>query len=89
MVYDYKQKYGVDYYETWAEIVKSMFFRTLFAIVAVRRLHAEQMNIVIAFLYELLDEIIYVTQSNGFIEDSELICRLIKALYKLKQSSRV
>ena len=44
------------------------------------------MNIVIAFLYELLDEIIYVIQLNGFIEDSELVCRLIKALYELKQS---
>ena len=44
------------------------------------------MNIIIIFLYELLDEIIYVTQSNEFIEDFELICRFIKALYELKQS---
>ena len=47
------------------------------------------MNIVTAFLYELLDEIIYVTQPDGFIEDPELVCRLIKALYELKQSPRV
>ena len=84
MIHDYKQKYGVDYYETWAEVVKSVFFRILFAIAATRRLHAEQMNIIIVFFYELFDEIIYVTQSNEFIEDFELICRLIKALYELK-----
>ena len=89
MIHDYKQKYGVDYYETWIKVVKSMFFRILFAITASRWLYAEQMNIVIAFFYELLDEIIYVTQSNEFIEDSELICRFIKALYELKQSFRV
>ena len=89
MIHDYKQKYDVDYYETWTEVVKSAFFRTLFAITAARRLHAEQMNIIIVFLYELLDEIIYVTQSNEFIENSELICRLIKALYELKQSFRM
>ena len=89
MIHDYKQKYGVDYYETWAEVIKSAFFRILFAITAVRRLHAEQMNIIIIFFYELLDEIIYVIQSNKFIEDSELICRLIKALYELKQSFRM
>ena len=47
------------------------------------------MNIVIVFFYELLDEIIYVIQSNEFIEDFELICRFIKALYELKQSSRI
>ena len=89
MIYDYKQKYGVDYYETWTEVIKSTFFRILFAIAAVRQLHAEQMNRIIVFLYELLDEIIYVTQSNEFIEDSELICRLIKALYELKQLFRM
>ena len=61
MVHDYKQKYDVDYYEIWAEVVKSVFFRILFAITAARRLHAEQMNIIMVFLYELLDEIIYVT----------------------------
>ena len=47
------------------------------------------MNIIIIFFYELFDEIIYVTQSNEFIEDFKLICRFIKALYKLKQSFRM
>ena len=89
MIHDYKQKYGVDYYKTWTKVIKSAFFRILFAIAAVRRLHAEQMNIIIVFLYKLLDEIIYVTQSNEFIEDSELICRPIKTLYKLKKSFRI
>ena len=89
MIHDYKQKYDVDYYDTWTEIVKSAFFRTFFIIVAARRLHAEQMNIIIVFFYELLDEIIYVIQLNEFIEDLELICRFIKALYELKQSFRM
>ena len=84
MIHDYKQKYGVNYYETWTEVVKSAFFRILFAIAVTWRLHAEQMNIIIIFLYKLFDEIIYVTQPNGFIEDSELICRFIKTLYELK-----
>ena len=89
VIHDYKQKYDVHYYETWTKVIKSAFFRTFFIIAAVRRLHAEQMNIIIVFLYELLDEIIYVTQSNKFIEDFELICRLIKTLYELKQSFRM
>ena len=49
----------------------------------------EQMNIVIAFLYELLDEDVYVTQLDDFIEDLELVCHLLKTLYDLKQTSRV
>ena len=47
------------------------------------------MNIIIIFLYKLFDEIIYVIQSNEFIKDSELICRFIKILYKLKQLFRM
>ena len=86
MIHDYKQKYDVDYYETWAKIIKSTFFRTFFVIIAIRQLHAEQMNIIIVFFYELFDEIIYIIQSNEFIEDFKLICRFIKAFYKLKQS---
>ena len=47
------------------------------------------MNIVIAFLYEILKEVIYVSQMNDFIEDSTLVCGFRKAFYDFKQSSRV
>ena len=47
------------------------------------------MDIVTVFLYGLLDEDVYVTQSEGFVEDSALVCHLIKVLYGLKQASRV
>ena len=89
IVHEYKQKHDIDYFDTWTDVVKSIFFRTLFAFVVFRRMHAEQMNIVTVFLYELLNEIIYVIQSDEFIENSDLICHLIKTLYDLKQSLRV
>ena len=79
----------MNYNETWAEVVKSSSFRTLFAIAAERRLQIQQMNIVTTFLYELLNENVYVSQPTGFIENPELICHLLKVLYDLKQSSRV
>ena len=88
-MHDYKQKKGIDYHATWAKVVKATFFRILFDIVATRRMRVEQMNIVTAFLYELLDEDVYVTQLDDFIEDLELVCHLLKALYGLKQAPRV
>ena len=61
----------------------------MFDIAAIRDLHIEQMNVVIVFLYEFLNELIYVKQSHDFVIDFDLICRLRKALYDLKQASRV
>ena len=89
IVHEYKQQEGVDYNEIWTEIVKFSSFRTLFAIATKRRLQIQQMNIVIVFLYKLLNENVYINQSTEFIENSELICHFLKILYDLKQSSRV
>jgi len=61
----------------------------MFDIAVTRDLHIEQMNVIIAFLYEFLNELIYVTQSHDFVIDFNLICKLRKALYDLKQASKV
>ena len=89
MIYEYKQKKDIDYNVIWIEIVKSTFFKILFVLVAKRRLHVEQMNIVTIFLYDLLDEIVYVTQFENFVVNSTFVCHLIKILYDLKQAFRV
>ena len=69
--------------------MKSAFFKSFFVLAETRDLYIYQMNVVIAFLYEILKEVIYVNQSNDFIEDSTLICEFRKAFYDFKQSSRV
>ena len=88
-MHDYKQQFDVDFNNTWIEVMKSAFFKSLFVLAEIRNLYIYQMNVVIAFLYEMLKEVIYVSQSNDFIEDFTLICELRKAFYDLKQSSRV
>ena len=89
IVHDYKQIARVDFNFTWAKIMKIAFFKTLFALTGARELYIYQMNVVTAFLYDFLDEIIYVNQSDNFIKNSTLICELWKTLYELRQSSRV
>lgn len=88
VVHGHKQKYSVDYNETWAEVVKPAFFRSLFSIRAFRNWHIKQMDVVTAFLYGSLDEIVYVEQPHGFVQGF-LVCRLKRALYGLKQAPRV
>ena len=89
IVHDYKQIAGVDFNFTWTEIMKIAFFKTLFALIEAKGLYIYQMNVVTAFLYDFLDEVIYVNQSDDFIKNSTLICELRKALYELRQSSQV
>ena len=89
MIHQYKQKKNIDYNFIWIEIVKSTFFKILFAFVAKRRLFVEQMNIVTIFLYDFLNENVYVTQFENFVVNSTFVCYLIKILYDFKQTLRM
>jgi hypothetical protein len=59
----------------------------------IQKLQIRHMNVVIAFLYELFDEDVYVKQSHMFeFERNEvdtLVCKLKRALYNLKQTSKI
>lgn len=66
-----------------------MSYKIIFAIAAVLDLKIEQMNVKTAFLYDYVKEEIYVEQSSSHSDDINRVCKLNKALYDLKQSSRV
>jgi hypothetical protein len=60
---------------------------------AKRDLQIRHMNVIIAFLYEVLDEDVYVDQSHMFElnenNDKNLVCKLKRVLYELKQVSKI
>jgi Reverse transcriptase (RNA-dependent DNA polymerase) len=86
----FTQRWGEDYDETFAPVAKYTSIRTLLAILAGRKAKIHQMDVNTAFLYSLLDEIVYVEQPEGFITPGkeDYVCLLRKALYGLKQSPR-
>ena len=67
VVHGHKQKYGINYNETWVGVVKPASFQSLFSIGVSRNLHIKQMDVVTAFLYGLLDKVVYVDQSHVFV----------------------
>ncbi len=93
MTHDFKQRHDVDFDETFASVVKFVSYKSLMTISIIRELQIRHMNVVIAFLYELLDEDVYVIQSHMFEfeenEDDILVCKLKRALYDLKQTSKM
>jgi hypothetical protein len=84
------QKYGIDYQEIFSPVIRYQTVRYLIALSVQMDLQINQMDAVTAFLQgELNQEIIYMEQPQGFINNKNLVCKLNKALYGLKQSSRV
>ncbi len=61
----------------------------MYVIIVVNDWEIEQMNVKIAFLYDKIHENVFVVQLTRFEQKINQICKLNKALYELKQFSRV
>ena len=86
----FSQKFGEDYFETFAPVVRISTVRLLFGLAAELDLEIDHIDITTAFLNGDLQEDIYMEQPPGFIEpgNESKVCKLQKALYGLKQSAR-
>ena len=58
--------------------------------VAAENLHLEQLDVKTTFLHGDLEEGLYMIQPEGFIVQGQenLVCKLRKSLYELKQALR-
>ena len=86
----YTQKDGIDYKETFSPVSRKDSLRIVMALVAHFDLELHQMDVKTAFLNGDLEEEVYMDQPLGFETTSEgnLVCRLKKSIYGLKQASR-
>jgi hypothetical protein len=91
VTHDFKQRHEVDFDESFVSVVKLISYKILMTISIIWELQIRHMNVVIAFLYELLDEDVHVIQSHmfEFEKNKDLVCKLKKALYDLKQTSKM
>ena len=86
----FTQKFGTDYDETFCPVVRQESIRTLIALSVQHGLQLHQVDITTAFLNGDLEEEVFMSQPEGFVDkDKEhLVCKLKKSLYGLKQSPR-
>lgn len=86
----FSQRPGIDYTETFAPSSRQESLKAFLAVNGNRDWEVIQMDIVGAFLYGGLDEEIYMSQPEGFIDPDhpEHVWRLNASLYGLKQSAR-
>lgn len=85
-----QQIFGLDYYHTFAPVVKFTTIRILLGMVAAFDLECEQMDVVTAFLNGDLEENIFMNIPEGLrtVQNEGKVCKLNKALYGLKQAPR-
>jgi hypothetical protein len=87
----FTQRPGVDYDETFSPIVKPATVQTVLTLAVSRGWPMHHLDVKNAFLHGTLSGTIYCSQPIGFVDPAQpqLVCRLNKSLYDLRQPPRV
>ena len=86
----YTQTYDVDYQKTFSPVAKLNTVRVLLSLAANLDWPLHQLDVKNAFLHGNLEEEVYMDIPPGYMATSktEVVCKLQRALYGLKQSPR-
>ena len=87
----YSQVSGIDFGDIFSLVAKVTSIRLLLSVAAAFDFEVEQLDVKTTFLHGDLEEEIYMKQPEGFAVKGkkELVCKLKKSLYGLKQSPRM
>ena len=90
VIQGFRQKEGIDYFDTYAPVARISTIRLLVAMASIHKLLIHQMDVKTAFLNGDLDEEIYMKQPEGYSlpGNEHKVCKLIKSLYGLKQAPK-
>lgn len=82
----FTQRYGENYWDTYAPVVKCSTIKMLLARSLEDDMMVDQIDIRNAYVKSDLKECIYMKQPKGFELGNNMVCKLNKSLYGLKQA---
>ncbi|GJW87963.1 zinc finger, CCHC-type containing protein [Tanacetum coccineum] len=90
VIQGFRQKEGIDYFDTYAPVARITTIRLLLALTPIHNLVIHQMDVKTAFLNGDSEEEVYMKQPDRFFmpENEHKVCKLVKSLYGLKQAPK-
>jgi histone deacetylase 1/2 len=86
----FKQRYGIDYEDTFSPVVKAATIHLILSIAVSNGWSLRQLDVQNAFLHGVLGEEVYMDQPPSYADKARpgYVCKLERALYGLKQAPR-
>jgi len=86
----FKQRYGIDYGETFSPVVKAATIHLVLSLAISNTWCLRQLDVTSAFLHGYLEEEVFMKQPLGYEDkvNPNHVCKLDRALYGLKQAPR-
>nr|GEX02104.1 putative ribonuclease H-like domain-containing protein [Tanacetum cinerariifolium] len=86
----HRHEQGIDYDEVFTSVARIEAIRLFLAFASYVGFLVYQMDVKSAFLYDIIDEEVYVTQPKGFMhpQHPKKVYKVVKALYGLYQAPR-